>query len=259
MPNVNRRTFVLASLALPVACAMRAYASDLPAGPAAQTVPRARSPIPGQSWRYAKRDGFTGEFLTVQVDRVAAVDRVVTIESRTESDEGSAQPGVSSANTDWLNPYRRGHRSASSLPSEIQQPWGMVLVDPHWDLVQVYKTPIPLWPTRLQPGWCETFYTQYATVDAAGLPWQLTMRAHGWDSITVPAGRFTALRFTNLINFTHSDFGWVNGVRRETVWFAPEVGRWVARESSGTYYIDDSVIDQPFNENRYRLELLAWV
>jgi len=28
----------------------------------------------------------------------------------------------------------------------------MVLVDPHWDLVQVYKTPIPLWPMQLQPG-----------------------------------------------------------------------------------------------------------
>jgi len=68
-----------------------------------------------------------------------------------------------------------------------------------------------------------------------------------------------ALRFNTVINFTHSDFGWVSAVRRETVWFAPEVGRWVARESSGTFYIEDSMIDQPFNESRCRLELLDWV
>jgi hypothetical protein len=36
------------------------------------------------------------------------------------------------------------------------------------------------------------------------------------------------------------------------------VGRWVARESSGTYYIDDSAGDTPYNESAYRWELLEW-
>ena len=42
------------------------------------------------------------------------------------------------------------------------------------------------------------------------------------------------------------------------LWFAPDVGRWAARESNGSYYLDDSVVDQPFLESSYRWELLGW-
>ena len=134
----------------------------------------------------------------------------------------------------------------------------MILVDPHWDMVQVYKRPIPLWPALLRPGWRSLVNTQYQTAEATDLPWQLTMRAHGWERITVPAGQFVALRYTNLVNFSHSDFSWTNAVRQETLWLAPEVGRWVVRESRGSYYIDDSVVDQPYSESSYRWELLNW-
>jgi hypothetical protein len=84
------------------------------------------------------------------------------------------------------------------------------------------------------------------------------MKAHAWEPITVPAGRFTALRFTNLINFGHSDVARTDSVRHETLWFAPEVGRWVARESRGSYNDDDSAVDTPYNENGFRWELLEW-
>jgi hypothetical protein len=47
-------------------------------------------------------------------------------------------------------------------------------------------------------------------------------------------------------------------VRQETLWFAPEVGRWVARESTGSYYLDDSLVDQPYNESGFRWVLLEW-
>jgi hypothetical protein len=134
----------------------------------------------------------------------------------------------------------------------------MIMVDPHWDLVQVYERPLPLWPTQLQPGWRSLINTRYQTAEATNLPWQQTMKAHGWENISVPAGQFLALRYTNLINFRHSDFTWTDAVRRETLWLAPEVGRWVARESRGTYYHDDSVADQPYSENSYRWELLHW-
>lgn len=46
--------------------------------------------------------------------------------------------------------------------------------------------------------------------------------------------------------------------RQETVWFAPETGRWVARESSGSYYVQDSSVDTPYDESAYRWDLLAW-
>ncbi len=74
----------------------------------------------------------------------------------------------------------------------------------------------------------------------------------------MPAGQFKALRFTNLIKFKHSDFSRTDSQRRETIWFAPEVGRWVARESQGTYYVADSTIVTPYNESGYRWELLEW-
>ena len=57
------------------------------------------------------------------------------------------------------------------------------------------------------------------------------MKAHSWETITVPAGQFKTLRFTNMINFTSSDMSRTVSSRQETLWFAPEVGRWVARES----------------------------
>jgi hypothetical protein len=42
------------------------------------------------------------------------------------------------------------------------------------------------------------------------------------------------------------------------MWFAPEIGRWVARESVGTYYLDDSVDDTAYNESSYRWKLTEW-
>jgi hypothetical protein len=254
MLKITRRSFLLGSVALSMDCTTRPLAAD----PLSVThlSPVVRPPGIGQSWRYARHDGITGKIIDVQVDRVSALDRTVDIESWSEAAPVDARPASWGAR--WLRPFERAASHSSSLPSEVHEPWGMILVDPHWDLVQVYKRPIPLWPTELRPGWRSLVNTQYQTTQATDLPWQQTMTAHGWENISVPAGQFMALRYTNLINFRHSDFSWTNAVRRETLWLAPEVGRWVARESRGTYYHDDSVADQAFMENSYRWELLNW-
>jgi len=134
-----------------------------------------------------------------------------------------------------------------------------VLVDAHWGQVQVYRQPIPLWPSELRSGWRTFVNTEYKTPNAqTGLSWQQTMKAGGWERIRLSAGEFTALRYTNRIVFTSSDFGRYNCVRDETLWFAPEVGRWIARVSGGTFYHNDSALPQPFNENHFRWELLSW-
>jgi hypothetical protein len=162
--------------------------------------------------------------------------------------------------TEFLRKYM-GHREKPTgpLPSEIQGPWGMILVDPHWGLVQVYETPVPLWPQELLAGWQTHVSTKYKTpANQGGMRWEQTMKAHAWETVTVPAGQFKALRYTNSISFGNSDPEKTNSVRHETLWFAPEVGRWVARESTGSYYVDDSVVDQPYNENGFRWELLEW-
>jgi hypothetical protein len=253
MAYMTRRFFLLSSAALSVGCAARGPTADAAALPDQKV----RLPAQGQSWSYAKHDIFTRKVVDEQVDRVATVDHTVEINSVYQASRAPVKPGWGSAT---LEKYT-GHQDTPerSLPSEIQDPWGMVAVDPHWSQVQVYETPIPLWPTQLEPGWQTHISTNYKTpADQVALAWDQTMKAVAWETIAVPAGQFKALRFTNFIKFKHSDFSRTNSVRREKIWFAPEVGRWVARESQGTYYVADSTIVQPYNESGYRWELLAW-
>jgi len=253
MANMTRRSFLLSSAALSFGCTTQhaGVGTNVAA-------PTARAPAVGQSWRYLKSDFYTHERVDDQIDRVAAVGPTIDIDSRSEV--AKQANGNSSWGTAWLRKYIPHHDPASGpLPSEVQDPWGAVLVDPHWSQVQVYETPIPLWPGQLVPGWKTRVHTRYKTPSAeGGLPWGQTMAAHDWELITVPAGQFRALRFTNLINFRSTDFAHSACQRQETVWFAPEVGRWVVRESSGIYYIEDSSVDTPYNEPGYRWELLEW-
>jgi hypothetical protein len=84
----------------------------------------------------------------------------------------------------------------------------------------------------------------------------LTMHAQLWESITVPAGQFTTLRYFNLIGFRYTNASErVAGQRKENIWFAPEIGRWVVRESVGTFREDLGV---EVDESSYRWELLDW-
>jgi hypothetical protein len=253
MPKITRRFFLLSTAALPLGCAISRRQPTL-----LTPSPTVRQPVVGQSWRYAKHDLFTGALVDTQDDQIASVDRTVEINSRTESEKKDARAAGSAGSLNWVRKYFEHPRTGGPLPSEVQDPWGMVLVDPHWAQVQVYETPVPLWPTRLQPGWQDHISTKYQTADEAGLPWEQTMKAEAWESIAVPAGQFKALRYINDINFTSSDLSRANSVRRETIWFAPEVGRWVARESRGTYYFDESVADDQYNESSYRWELLGF-
>ena len=251
MRTLTRRSFLIASAALPLGC----VANRLEVG-AATAAAALRPPMTGQTWRYAKHDLFNGALLDTQVDRVSAVDRTIDIDSHTEGDNPAE---TSSTSAGWWRKHFDRPKSAAVLPSEIQSSWGMVLVDPHWGRVQVYEPPIPLWPTTLQPGWQTRIKAKYKSSEAdPGLPWNQTMKAEAWETITVPAGQFKTLRFVNVIHFENSDPGRNDSVRQETVWFAPEVGRWVVRESRGSYYLDDSVDDTQAVEGSFRWELLSW-
>jgi hypothetical protein len=253
MRTFTRRSFLIASAALPVGCA--ANRMDVgTAAPASSTA--VRPPMIGQTWRYAKHDLFTGALLDAQVDRVSAVDRTIDIASHTE---GDTAPEMQSNGANRWRKYFDRPKSAVDLPTEIQSSWGMVLVDPHWGRVQVYEPSIPLWPTTLQPGWQTRIDAKYKSSETgSALPWNQTMKAEAWETVTVPAGQFKALRYVNVIRFVSSDPGRTDSVRQETVWFAPEVGRWVVRESRGSYYLDESVDDTQAVESSFRWELLSW-
>ena len=249
MKKLSRRMFLLSSIALPLGCTVAGGVS----APDQNPRPSVRGPKTGQWWRYSKRDAFTGKLDETQVERVTEVGDTITIERRREAGEEHRSWG-----TRWLHP-EKSTAGEELLQAEVQQPWGMILVDPHWDLMQVYRKPIPLWPTELRAGWWSRFNATFKTpLSAKENSWQQTMQAHAWEKIQVPAGEFLALRFTNRINFVHADFSRMDSVREETLWFAPEVGRWVSRRSSGTYYIQDSSIDTPFEEGSYHWDLLAW-
>jgi hypothetical protein len=255
MVQVTRRSFLLSAAAMSAGCASHRHGAAEPQTPA----PSLRQPAVGQSWRYAKHDYYTGKVIDNQVDRITAVGSTIDIDSRSEA-VSAAKTGRSSWGSSWLSKYVPHPNSPdAALPSEIQQPWGRVLVDPHWSQVQVFETPIPLWPIQLQPDWKYHVLTKYKTPsNQDGLPWDQTMTAHAWESITVPAGTFKALRYTNLINFRSADYARTASQRTESIWFAPEMGRWVVRESTGIYWFDDSAADTPYNESGYRWELLAW-
>jgi len=249
---VTRRRFLTSAATLTAGLVARETTPRAADGGA----PQVREPAVGQSWRYAKRDYFTGSMLDTQVDRVSAVGQIIEVESSSGSGDDKTTPDAAWGAA-WLRKNISGGRIRGRLPSEIQASWGMVLVDPHWSEIQMYEKPLPLWPAQLRPGWSITVNTQYMTPESPDeLPWQLTMHAHRWESIIVPAGRFLALRYNNLINFRFTNISErVAAQRLETIWFAPEIGRWVARESFGSFR---EAVGTDVQESSYRWELLSW-
>lgn len=215
--NLSRRTFIASAALAPVACGVPlGYQRGTPVVQPKPT-PIVRAPQVGQEWTYVKRDVFDGKIREIITERVASVGSTIVIERR--ADDGS------------------------QLPSEIQGPWGMVQLDTSWPRLLSFKPAIPLWPEELTSNWSKQVNTKYSLGGYAdnAYGWQEYMSAHGWESITVPAGTFLTLRYQNLINYESDDPNKVDCIRKETIWFAPSIGRWVARESSGSYQIQGQI------------------
>jgi len=248
----TRREFIFLAAAVSAGCVGRENEIPASTGPA----PVVRAPAVGQSWRYAKHDYFTGKVVDTQIDRVTKVGRSVEIESRSEKVEDKPITFPSWGDS-WWQEYMGDETAVAPAPTEVQKPWGMIIVDPHWSELQAFEKAIPLWPTQLRPGWSTTVGTQYMIPDShETMPSQLTMRAQRWESITVPAGHFNALRYYNIIDFRFTNVSErTAALRQENIWFAPEIGRWVVRESFGTFRED---VGTEVKESSYRWELLSW-
>ncbi|MBU3557462.1 hypothetical protein ICN18_07455 [Polynucleobacter sp. Ross1-W9] len=231
--NLSRRTFITSAALVPVACGVPlSYERGTPVAQP-NPLPTVRAPQVGQEWTYVKRDVFNGKIQGIITERVASVASTIVIE-RTDQDGGQ-------------------------LPSEIQGPWGIVQLDTSWPRLISFKPPIPLWPQELSSTWSKQLNTKYSLGEYSGnsLSWQEYMGAHGWEQITVPAGTFLTLRYQNLINYESEDDNKVNCIRKETIWFAPSIGRWVARESSGSYRIQGQ-IGAEILEASYQWQLTAY-
>jgi hypothetical protein len=232
--QVSRRLFIAASAIAPIGCATSLSRVHGVSVPAPTPIPAVRPPKIGQEWRYIEKDFYSGHTRGVVVEKVNSVGQAITI---SRSDE-----------------------HGSLLPSEIQEPYGMVISDPHWGKVLNFNPAIPLWPEKMSSNWNKQVFSKY---NVSGYPqnqngWQLYMSAGGWEKIAVPAGEFITLRFQNLISYESVDNNKMNCTRSETIWFAPQIGRWVARESSGSYQVGDTI--GPFLlEGSTKWELLSWI
>lgn len=72
----------------------------------------------------------------------------------------------------------------------------------------------------------------------------------GWEEVTVPAGKFRALKIVTTGTYTRQDVAG-SGRIKETLWYAPEVRRWVRTE-----YEDTDLRGNPYS--RTGLELIEF-
>lgn len=231
--QITRRLFLAATAIAPVGCGIPISRDEGIPVAAPMPAPVVRTPQVGQEWRYIERDFFSGQTRGIVVETISSVGKTITVS--------------------------RADENGLILPSEIQGPHGMAVRDPHWGKVLNFNPAIPLWPEKMSSSWNKEVFSKYTI---SGYPqnkndWQLYMSAHGWEKITVPAGDFITLRFQNLINFENNDPNIINSIRRETIWFAPQIGRWVARESSGSFQIQGS-IGAVLLESSTKTVLLSW-
>ena len=230
------RRFVL--LMLPVLLGACISSQPYPRGilePQPMPAPLVRAPKIGQEWVYQVRNVFNQEVVDTITEKVVSVGNEVRI----------ARTGI----------------KAGPLPDEIQSPWGYVVQDPHWKPTQKFTKPIPMWPPQLQAGWNRFFTSQY---QVPGYPdgdyyWGLSMTASQWERINTPAGQFLVLQIHGeMPNFVSNDLFRVGNERYEDLWFAPEIGRWVIRRSSGRYITTGVYWANAYWEDYLEWELISW-
>jgi hypothetical protein len=248
----TRREFIFLAGGAAVGCAASGTKTTAPSDPATAV----RAPAVGQSWHYAKHDYFTGAVVDTQIDRVCKVGQSIEIESSSGEDRHKLI-NYPSWGERWWQEYMGNETAIAHAAVEVQKPWGMIVIDPHWSELQAFEKAIPLWPAQLRPGWSATVATRYMIPNShETMPSQLTMHAQRWESITVPAGQFTALRYYNIIDFRYTNVSErTAAIRQENIWFVPEIGRWVVRESRGMFRED---IGFEVRESSFRWELLSW-
>jgi hypothetical protein len=147
------------------------------------------------------------------------------------------------------------------LPDEIQQPWGFILQDPHWNPPQKFLQVMPLWPEQFVSDWSGFYRNRYQVVGYPDNDFYLGLNiaALKWERVQVPAGEFNTLLYRNdMPFFTSNDFSRVANIRSEDVWLAPEIGRWVIRRSSGQYLWAGMFWSNALWEDYLEWELVSW-
>lgn len=205
----------------------------VPAPPGGEPLPAPALRI-GDRWRYRRTNRYNGGVLgetTVEVVETGASLRLSV-------DHGDGSPPLQER---WAEPWQ-------------------VLEEPFYDAPMVFEAPVPVVPPGARPGQRLSTSTRYRSERASG-PKRWTQRLHvtGWERVTVPAGTFDALRIERLIGFEHPDVFRFDPERSDVLWVSPRVGRWVAREWTGTFMPGSPVgRSGRAREDWIRWELTGW-
>lgn len=231
---LTRRQLSLALLALPAGCAYQplpAIRSEAAATPTQSAAPRA--PAPGQRWTYRKYNGYNSALLATEEHEVTALEPRVRIRIRSD------------ASPDELE--------------ELQQPWGQVQREYSWDAMLNYEQALPLWPADLSPGG-RSVHSAHYRIDNDSFRYWITQHTSvlGWENVTLTQGPQLALRIEKFIRLQHRDIARTETIRRDTLWLAPQIGRWVAREVTGEFRIANGRGISRQREDWHRWELVSW-
>lgn len=233
LPSRRRRQLILALGTLSLAACTTTPFSTPAAPPAAQPVaPRVRV---GDRWRYAEINVYNGirqAEVACEVVEVAPRLRVRLTDSR-----------------------------GKPRPDEVYEGAWRVIEEPFYDYLQVFEQPAPLLPDTLAVGESSRLDTAFRAPQASTerYAWQQRLRALQWERVRMPAGEFEALRVERYIWFAHPDRTRLFPVRRDRLWYAPAVNRWVRREWTGEYRWPGGRRGPPTREDWVAWELLDYV
>ena len=219
-----------AGLALGAGCASR---SAVPPPVGADPLPAPVLRV-GDRWRYRLTNLYNGGTIGETLVEVSAVSP----EIRLRVDPGQDQP---------------------VLEERYADAW-TVIAESIYDAPMVFEAPMPVVPPGARAGQSMASRTRYRSAFAGEpLDWAQRLRVVGWERVAVPAGTFDALRIERLIDFRHPDFFRYLPERIDVLWYAPEVGRWVQREWTGTYMPGSPVPRAGrAREDRVRWTLTGW-
>jgi hypothetical protein len=232
--DIFKRRSLLALLALPTGCAIQYLpplaSSPLSTGASAGSL---RAPALGQTWTYQKFNFYNSQRLDTVKEEVVNLSGGIRISRRSQD------------NLD--------------LGDEFQPVWGQVTQDPYWDSLQTYETPLPLWLDNFAIGTSQSSSTHYRSGTSSFRYWiNVRTTVTAWEKLVLPSGSFDTVRIEKIIRLNHPDITRLDTLRRDTLWLAPEIGRWVARETNGEFRIPDRRGGWTGREDHFRWQLESW-
>jgi hypothetical protein len=193
----------------------------------------------GDVWEYMEINRYNNLRQATVSHRVASIDPVIRIAHTARTGEF-------------------GQETTVERTEEIYDSLWTIKQEPAYDRPLVFERPLPFLPTVFEAGRREIFQTAFKVDGSSKLYyWRSQLFAAGWEKVQVPAGDFSALRIERTSWFAHPDSFRFDAVRRDTIWYSPEINRWVRREWTGEYRSSSSLRLQ-MREDWVRWDLLAY-